>query len=749
LQTNSSGKNSGSNLKKARSNGNDSAQEVDLAGSKDPEQGQSAEEDVTKRITRPPQGVYNSGPVESPESPEVYQGAPQGASQTEIRMTLDGGIATDTQPKDAVGAIVDQKYELLALLGTGGMSAVYKAKHLLTRKTVAVKLLHPRLLNDPQSLRRFQHEARAAGRLNHPHAISVHDLGLVGDQPYIIMDYLEGVSFAELIKREGRVGVHRCLHIFIQACEALADAHKHGIVHRDLKPGNIMLVKDGEDPDFVKVVDFGIAKIVSEGGESLKLTSTGDVFGSPLYMSPEQCLGGALDARSDIYSMGIVMYEALTGKAPFAGNNVMETILKQTSEPPPGLGAIEGDVRLIQKLDAIILKCLAKEPAARYQSMQDLKADLESVARSGSTGWKPLAKLSRKASQLERAVASKLGSSRKTFLFKVACWSVGFLVVICAVAAWLLWPAYGPENDPSIGERELTLKPVIFNRGPVSDTSGEPASKLAMRMMDNPAQAEDVIRYLFKLGNKYKDAGDYYQACIKYKAARDLIVKYNQYDMTVLCAEISLAEAESQLMLGRADDMTTRHYCEYAIARLEKLGQMNTRDGLMASALMGQIFTISGDQAAAAKAFARYVQIFGFVWNNCSDADLALTQSYAADFYRKTGDFVQSRSLYFNAIPHWQGLSRFDNAVYNRGVVECQLSMVLRVFKQFAPAEEYWNKAREDILAGGGNYLDQAKLEYVLSDLRLAEGDYIEYLRARARARKLWTSQGRGTAANH
>src|SRR5262249_53574794 len=157
-------------------------------------------------------------------------------------------------------------------------------------------------------------------------------------------------------------------------------------VHRDLKPSNLMLIKHGDDRDFVKVVDFGIAKIVSEGGESLKLTSTGDVFGSPLYMSPEQCLGQNLDARSDIYSMGIVMYEALTGKPPFAGNNVLETILKQTNDPAPGLGAIEGDVRVVQKLDAIVLKCLAKAPEARYQTMLELKADLESAARSASSG---------------------------------------------------------------------------------------------------------------------------------------------------------------------------------------------------------------------------------------------------------------------------------------------------------------------------------------------------------------------------
>jgi serine/threonine protein kinase len=727
LQTNHSGKNSG-NLEKRRDDRSELPQEnlVNGQGSSPSAENSAISSDEATQVD----------PHTSGQTPEGTGSLP------EFDMELEQDQELPLPQRNQVGAIIDRKYELLSLLGTGGMSAVYKARHAFMRNTVAVKLMHPRLLTDTQSIKRFQQEARAASRLKHPNAITVYEFGISGGQPYLVMDYLEGLSCADLIKKEGKIDVERCLSIFIQACDALADAHERGIIHRDLKPSNIMIVKENGDDCVVKVVDFGIAKIVSEGGESLKLTNTGEVFGSPLYMSPEQCMGQTLDPRSDIYSMGCLMYEALTGKTPFTGKNVLETILKQTSEPPPGLGAVDGDVRVVQKLDAIVLKCLAKAPEQRYQSMNELKADLESAAQSAGTGWQPLATFGRKAAQVERSLARQMGRSHKSGVLLFAGSALAILLAICAISSWLLWPVYGPGRDPSLQSRELHLKPILTGRG-VVDTSKSPLGKFALSLMNNPSESEGLIRSRYVLANKFKNAGDYLKAVIVYANARDLIVKYKQ-EGTLLCAQIIISEAECRLLLGESDK-SVLGYCQYGLDWLSKLNATESRDGLRLYVLIGRIRASMGDKAGAQEAFDKVLYLLGRVWQDCSDEDLAFAQSYAADFYRRSGNFEQARILYNNALVHWQSLSRFENALYNLGVVQSQLSSVLSAEKEFTGAEDYLNQANTNISEGGGSSIDKAKLEFLQSDLKLAQGKFIDYVVTRAQARKLWNKDGRNT----
>lgn len=286
----------------------------------------------------------------------------------------------------AVGSVIGDRYEIIETVGTGGMGVVYRAKHKLMKRIVAIKMLHANLVSNATTLKRFQHEAQAASTLNHPNILTVFDFGLTDEgQPYLVMDYLEGVSFADVLQEEGNVEVNRALKIFIQTCAALAHAHQKGIVHRDLKPSNIMLVDLDGDPDFVKIVDFGIAKIVSmEDGETSNLTRTGEIFGSPLYMSPEQCRGKTLDARTDIYSMGCVMYRALAGMSPFMGQDQLDLMFKQVNDIAPSFSEVCPDLFLSAEVEAIVVKCLAKSPDDRFQSMVDLKQELERVAGFGT-----------------------------------------------------------------------------------------------------------------------------------------------------------------------------------------------------------------------------------------------------------------------------------------------------------------------------------------------------------------------------
>lgn len=227
--------------------------------------------------------------------------------------TLEGGIFAD-------------RYEIIARLGGGGMSTVYKARHTHMDKIVAIKVLQTNVGNTAESIKRFQLEAKATSKLEHPNVISIFDFGVNEDgRPYMVMEYLEGVSLSDLLDKKGRLPVNGLKEIFVPVCEGLTHAHQNGIVHRDLKPGNIMLAKTQNGGVNVKIVDFGLAKLVNS---EQKLTQTGETFGSPLYMSPEQCLGKQLDQRADIYSLGCVLFECLTGQPPFVGASVIDTFNK-------------------------------------------------------------------------------------------------------------------------------------------------------------------------------------------------------------------------------------------------------------------------------------------------------------------------------------------------------------------------------------------------------------------------------------
>ncbi len=292
-------------------------------------------------------------------------------------------------PVQLVGTIFDGKYEILALLGQGGMSAVFKARNLVLNRIVAIKiLLGNRNLNE-QALMRFQQEARAASQLDHANIVKVHDFSVSIDHaPYMVMDYLEGGSIAEIISSEGTMDSYRAIDLILQSCDALDHAHSEGVVHRDLKPSNIMVTKLKNGRELVKIVDFGVAKLMEEEQASTpQLTRTGEVFGSPLYMSPEQCLGKKVDARTDIYSLACVLYEELTGAPPFRADNVLATMHMHISDAPPELTRICPDLHNGARLSSILLTALSKNPDQRFQSMKDFAAALNEAALKPQSGF--------------------------------------------------------------------------------------------------------------------------------------------------------------------------------------------------------------------------------------------------------------------------------------------------------------------------------------------------------------------------
>lgn len=278
--------------------------------------------------------------------------------------------------------MVVDRYRIEKLIGSGGMGTVYKAQQILLKQTVALKMLSAEEFTDV-SIRRFQKEAQAASKLAHPNLVQAHEFGVLPNgQPYFTMDFVEGPSLSDYTKGVGALSVEECLGIFIPAAFGLAFAHEQNIVHRDIKPSNIMLAGSSEPGKkyIPKIVDFGIAKLTDdEQGKSVALTKTGEVFGTPLYMSPEQCMGGKIDHRSDIYSLGCVIYDTLTGAPPFAGESALSLMMKHQSEAAPSLKEGSMGREFPRELETIVATMLEKDPDNRYQRMSDVAQDLAAV----------------------------------------------------------------------------------------------------------------------------------------------------------------------------------------------------------------------------------------------------------------------------------------------------------------------------------------------------------------------------------
>ncbi|MBA3993102.1 MAG: hypothetical protein C0469_06195, partial [Cyanobacteria bacterium DS2.3.42] len=275
-------------------------------------------------------------------------------------------------------SVILERYKVLGMLGKGGMGSVFHVKHLHLQSEFALKVLNRQA--DATSWRRFENEAKAASRLDHPNLIKVHDSGLLPDgQPFFIMEMVNGETLADMIKKNGRLPLLNTLKIFIQVGFALAYAHENGVIHRDLKPSNIMIAKghDGSLISSVKVVDLGIAKLTGiDEFNQQTLTRTGEIFGSPLYMSPEQCTGITVDNRSDLYSLGCSMYEALTGAPPMMGENALSTMMKHQMEKPLSLKEASMGINFPAEVETLIAKLLEKDPEKRYSNAQLLTHDL-------------------------------------------------------------------------------------------------------------------------------------------------------------------------------------------------------------------------------------------------------------------------------------------------------------------------------------------------------------------------------------
>jgi serine/threonine-protein kinase len=292
-----------------------------------------------------------------------------------------------------VGQLVSGRYRVLSALGTGGMGRVYLAEHVAIQKRVALKVLHPQYSQKRDIVERFQQEAISASRIKHPGVLDVFDFGELPDgSAYIAMELLEGRDLGETLEKFGPLRPELALEVLLQVCRALDAAHAAGVVHRDLKPDNVFLHGTGDGHPIVKIVDFGIARLresdestpESEGTQRRRLTKTGMIFGTPEYMAPEQAQGKEADARSDIYSTGVILFELLTGAVPFTGKSFLEVLNRHVLFAVPRLAEVAPELVVSPELEDVMRRALAKNPAERFASMRELAEALLQLPEAAS-----------------------------------------------------------------------------------------------------------------------------------------------------------------------------------------------------------------------------------------------------------------------------------------------------------------------------------------------------------------------------
>src|SRR3954463_3313315 len=316
---------------------------------------------------------------------------PMGPNDGTDPVALTTPVPMDGDGEELIGMVIDGRYRLEGTLGRGGMGLVYRAAHVGLRRQVAVKILHPSLAASPEVRNRFEREALAVGKIDHPNCVSVYDVGRLPDGSlYLAMELLEGRALADVLEEEGQIAPGRALHVLAGILRGLAHIHHAKLIHRDIKPENIFLIRHGQDEDFAKILDFGIAKPMeaSDLNDGVKLTQAGMAFGTPIYMAPEQALGNPMDGRADLYAAAVIGFEMLCGQPPFYSEDKLEVRAMHPARPVPPMRQrlIKGGRPVPSSIERLVGRGLTKKPSDRYATAEDLLAEVEHALRTPDGG---------------------------------------------------------------------------------------------------------------------------------------------------------------------------------------------------------------------------------------------------------------------------------------------------------------------------------------------------------------------------
>ncbi len=510
------------------------------------------------------------------------------------RMATPQPVAKDP----LVGTILSDRYRIDALIGEGGMGLVYRGEHVLMHKKVAIKVLHPELTRNAEIVQRFEREATAAANVDHPNVVAATDFGKTTDGSFfLVMEYIEGRRLAEVLAASRRMAPRRAVHLARQIARALARAHAVGIVHRDLKPDNVMILDREGDPDFVKVLDFGIARIaMGEGGpQSQPLTQVGMVYGTPEYIAPEQAMGQPVDARADLYALGVILFEMLTGRRPYDSANKVELLGLHVTAPVPSARSISPGVPVA--LDLVVSRLMQKTAEARFASAAELIAALDHADARGSSqapagalivgAALKVAHVAREAARKSRPTLARVHRTLPPALQRL---SMRALLVAAALgliffvaAGWVLWPAAPPERRPapvrsaSLDEELRAFQATDRVRtafGQIAaGRAGAGIAALEAVRAENPANAH--VRYL--LGTVYHARGRFAEALGRYGEALGGDGRYADDPKLLSDVLAALAHRETS---DAAIGLIQRHLGDRAVPVLAQLATEDRRSWL-------------------------------------------------------------------------------------------------------------------------------------------------------------------------
>ncbi|MBL8624124.1 MAG: protein kinase [Myxococcales bacterium] len=433
-----------------------------------------------------------------------------------------------------LGTVIDGRYRLDALLGKGGMGVVYRGEHVAIRRAVAVKLLHPTLAAMPELRSRFEREAIAIGRIDHPNCVDVSDFGKLEDGSlFLVMELLDGRSLGDLMDADAPIAPHRALAILRHVLSGLGHAHAAGIVHRDVKPENVYLVPKDGDPDFAKILDFGIAKVIGGGeiDDGVKLTQAGVAFGTPIYMSPEQAIGNPLDGRSDLYAASVMAYEMICGRPPFYSDDKLEILSMHTTRPPPPmndtLAAVLGrpGPPVPAAVEALIARGLAKRPDERYPDAAAYIAAIDAILGTpmavGSrpsipTGAEPLVDMFAAPAQVSQPL---LLTEPKAPRKKPPRAAIATLILVAAAAVGILSALALREDAPKPAPKPAPE--TLAGKAAAQLDQGDAAGAIKAIEGSKKAAASDPAAQL-QLGHAYSAQRKNSDALVAYKRALEL-----------------------------------------------------------------------------------------------------------------------------------------------------------------------------------------------------------------------------------
>lgn len=575
-------------------------------------------------------------------------------SETVLSSETGSSVSPCATEDPLLGLILGGHYEIMSVIGSGGMSRVYKARHLLLNRDMAVKFIHPERQLDETVVQRFQREAKAAIGLNHPNIGKVTELGLsVSGTPFLVMDLIEGKSLAQLIKEEGVLDWQRVTRIGVQLCQALQHAHLQNILHRDIKPGNVMVTKSG-DHEKALVVDFGIAKVLASEEEFQHLTQTGDVIGSPIYMSPEQCMGKKLDAKSDVYSLGCLLYEALSGNPPLLGTSMLETLHKHINESPAPIKNIPA------ALNAVVLKALEKNSDDRHEGMQQFGQELEKVLDNPKLAVKPTRK----------QIGDSLRIAAKRTLSLLA------LVVIVTVLGF-----YYQSRIPSarLAEMVPTSWIWIVGRKLNSDSHSWVSFRRNSQYFENPfafekttmvalKEATDLYGEQLQVNRQNDPPTIFVDQAESLGSYKDVVKSLNSMKICIPWAQSHLPGCSS--LIARFHKIEADAYfrlrnftlakSEYQLA-LSGLAKTGEHPKCYAEALSryADCLYFQHNWEEASKWFEKALAEWRTVEASAKDyaevpIDYALSESRLGDCYRSNHQFAKATSHYRNAAEYWE-----------------------------------------------------------------------------------------------